>query len=368
MSSGGGSAEFTKFCNFIGVYTMNCGGTNSNALHLASTCQGPDIASATFFNGYDCGGGNLVFDPIKSGACGNTGTAAIIPVPFYKLSLALGLDTSESECLNNHCELKNQIYDYLNAHRDDDVDYEEEALNFVSAVIDELTDTCETDFEVDFPNKVIEDSTFVNNLCLKTIYDTMGNAPTFNNYLQNFDGEFSVAHLKLSSSTDLPDDTNAQTSAPQNYIITITFNENNLDRPNLSIARTFIHEMIHAEIFRKLISVSQTSNIQALTPEIMQLLQNDYPGLYDYYLRWKNNIPHGMNLTSAQHQVMAQHYRDIIKQALIEFDDSHTQEVYEALSWIGLKNTIAWNSLSQAERNNIDQTIFSFENNNPNCQ
>jgi len=221
--------------------------------------------------------------------------------------------------------------------------------------------------EVDFEEELILDSDLKDNDCLYSVYTGMGNAPTFANYLNNFDGDMSVANLKLTSSTTLPNITNAETSAPQNYLITITFNENNLNRPNLSIARTFIHEIIHAEIFRKLLSVAQHPSIQLDQNQLIQL-RNDYLGLYDYYMRWKWNVPQGQSPSSAQHEAMAQHYRDIIEQALEEFDNSQTSEVYDALAWAGLQNTVAWNSLSQTERDNINQTVTDFYTNNPNCQ
>ena len=216
-------------------------------------------------------------------------------------------------------------------------------------------------------DQIVIDTTFANNPCLMAIYEQMGGAATFKNYLKNFDGDFSVAHLKFSSSTSLPSNTNAETSAPQNYIITITFNENKLNRPSLSVARTFIHEMIHAEMFRKLLSVAQHPSIQLDQNQLIQL-KNDYPGLYDYYMRWKWNVPQGQSPSSAQHEAMAQHYRNIIKQALQEFDNAQISEVYEALSWIGLQNTVAWYNLSQNERDNINQIINNFSINNPNCQ
>ena len=215
--------------------------------------------------------------------------------------------------------------------------------------------------------ELILDSDLKDNDCLYSVYTGMGKAPTFANYLNNFDGDMSVANLKLTSSTTLDANTNAETSAPQNYLITITFNENNLDRPILSIARTFIHEMIHAETFRKLLSVAQHPSIQLDQNQLIQL-RNDYPGLYDYYMRWKWNVPQGQSPSSAQHEAMAQHYRDIIKQALKEFDNSQTDEIYEALAWTGLKNTVAWNNLTQTKRDSINQTITDFNTNNPNCQ
>lgn len=42
--------------------------------------------------------------------------------------------------------------------------------------------------------------------------------------------------------------------------------------------------------------------------------------------------------------------------------------VFVALAWTGLKDTAAWNNLSQTERDNINQTVTDFFNNNPNCQ
>jgi len=85
-------------------------------------------------------------------------------------------------------------------------------------------------------------------------------------------------------------------------------------------------------------------------------------------MRWKWNIPQGQSLSSAQHEAMAQHYRDIIEQVLEEFDNTQTDEVYEALAWTGLQNTVAWNNLSQSERDNITQTVTDFNSNNSNCQ
>lgn len=54
---------------------------------------------------------------------------------------------------------------------------------------------------------------------------------------------------------------------------------------------------------------------------------------------------------------MAQHYRGIIIDALKQ---------YEAIAWIGLEGTVAWNNLTQSERDNIRQTRTNFTNNDTN--
>ena len=270
------------------------------------------------------------------------------------------------------------IHQYINSN-EQVPNYPE--IAFVNTVIDLLVENGAMDFEVDFDEQIIIDLSFENNSCLKNMYDSAGGAPTFANYLNNFDGTMSVANLKLSASPSLSNNANAQTSAPSNYLITVTFNESNLDRPQLSVARTFIHELIHAEIFRKLLSVSQHPSILLNQAQIIQL-RNDYPGLYDYYTRWKWNVPQGQNPSSAQHEAMAQHYRGIIENALREFDSSQSDEVYESLAWTGLmgtgsmnpttglldNSTVAWSGLTNLERLSIVATRNNFNNSNSNCQ
>ncbi|MEO1023892.1 MAG: hypothetical protein AAFW89_15210, partial [Bacteroidota bacterium] len=160
------------------------------------------------------------------------------------------------------------------------------------------------DFEEEFM-EIILDPSFTNNRCLDHVYNKAGQASTFKDILQNFDEDFSVAHLKLSAGThpQYPN-VNAITYAPSNYIIEIQFNPNKLDRPSVSIARTMIHELIHAEIYRKLLSVAQQPSIP-WSESFIKSIANDYPGLHDYYMRFVYNIPAGQNPTSAQHQAMA---------------------------------------------------------------
>jgi len=256
------------------------------------------------------------------------------------------------------------------------------------AVVSNDLNECIDDY---FDEQIFVDESFKNNTCLKNVYEKMGKASKFKEYLQNFEAEFSVAHLRFTSSTTLPVNINAQTSAPENYLINITFNENNLDRPSLSVARTFIHEVIHAEIFRKLLSVGQQPNLQftqwyAQDPQIwfdfLVGLKDNFEGLYDYYMRLEWDVPPGQSPSDVQHNLMSTHYRDIIKQALKEFDSSQAEAIYEALSWTGLmgtgtfntstglfsESTVAWSNLTQTQRLNIISNRNNFIKNNPNCQ
>ena len=116
--------------------------------------------------------------------------------------------------------------------------------------------------------------------------------------------------------------TRGQTRAPDgagnspDYMITIVLNNNRSSegvdyRPNLMNAKTIAHEVIHAEMYRKLLSVLDNGgNIAGVSRQDVLDKIGDYPGIYYYFRRHKN----------WQHQQMATHYRETIAGMLQEFD------------------------------------------------
>lgn len=157
--------------------------------------------------------------------------------------------------------------------------------------------------------------------------------------------------------TILHSNINAQTSSPNNYVIEIKVNPNRFNRPDLDIARTLIHETIHAEIFRKLLSLSNRNGAIDLDRIGQMLQRGDFPGLLDYYTRHVKNV---------QHEQMAAHYIKVIADMLQEFDNQeHSRQFYEDISWGGLmgygkpfnhntglypNSTKAWIDLGREER------------------
>lgn len=227
--------------------------------------------------------------------------------------------------------------------------------------------------EVDFEEKIILDSTFVNNQKVKCIYDKLKSSSTrFRDAIKKFDGDFPVSHLKFETK-DLGANRRGETRAPDgagnspDYIITIAVNSNHsfsaIDyRPNLMTAKTIAHEVIHAEMYRKLISIlNNGGNLAGVTiQDVVNALSNgDYPGIYDYYRRYRN----------WQHQQMATHYRENLARILQEFDtglavpnNQLPAQLYLDLAWEGLrKSTIqAWVDLDQVEKNRIDLVIQNY--------
>ncbi|QEE50177.1 hypothetical protein FUA48_11485 [Flavobacterium alkalisoli] len=252
--------------------------------------------------------------------------------------------------------------------------------------LDDTLNPCGEEEEVGvlLPFKIIIDQTFEDNDCLNSVYNQLGGSPTFQEYLNNFDDDFSVAHLKLSAAST---SNHAITNIPSNYTIEIVFSTNVLSQvPPLDVAGTMIHELLHAEIYRKLLMVAGTGSLyngwsSEQWQNYLENLKNDFPGLYDYYLRYESNVAIDGELSDAQHQMMAQHYRDIIIQVLKEFDNTQSEDVYEAIAWVGLMGegtfnaqtglpqnpTVAWQNIPQAERLQILATYNNYKNSNPSC-
>ncbi|MCA0348603.1 MAG: hypothetical protein LCH35_04990 [Bacteroidetes bacterium] len=377
----GGGSNNNNNGNIPGGGTINPGGNNYSEPLIITITDGDtsqdsgedntDVPNWIIWNPPTFG--KLSIDPITptdpttpEDPCPQTTEIGILyPVDKCSKTFLEHLDNTSRKWLYTHNEVHNDIMNYIKNSPNCD-----EANEFAKDAIDSFRNGG----EVDFIYKIIIDGSLKNNPCLFGVYTQLGKAPTFQNYLQNFDGEFSVANLKLAASSALPSNRNAETSPPSNYLITITFNVNNLNRPSLSIARTFIHEMIHAEIFRKLLSCANLPNLNFSNytssewTNFIVGLKDNYPGLYDYYLRYFFNVPAGQVVSDEQHQLMAQHYRTIIVNTLKQFDNTKPESLYQALAWEGLQNTVAWNLLSPSEKASINTIISNFNSSNSNCQ
>lgn len=182
---------------------------------------------------------------------------------------------------------------------------------------------------------------------------------------------------------DLADNTRAQTSWPDgNDNIVITLNNDNSYKsvgfnPNIFVANTIIHEVIHAEFLRQIISAIGNNQISNLTEEeAINLLENgDHHIIYEYY----------RNTKDWSHNYMADHYRDTFARVTQEFDtgipvpdNQQPQQLYLDTAWLGLMNfpgddspaIIAFDNLPNSEKNRIISVINQqIENNaNQNCE
>lgn len=198
------------------------------------------------------------------------------------------------------------------------------------------------------PNIVKPTARFKNNAKLNSIYNKAKTAANFQQYLKNFIPDASVAHLKFDIGTVVNSNAVAETKEPINYWVDITFNQN-WDYPNtpkVVIAYTFMHEMIHAEMFRKLLSISSTPQGNIDWNEVKNLLNtHNYPGLFDYYTRYLASD------SELDHQIMGAHYITIIVNYLKQvYGTKYTDVEYKTIAWSGLRESKAWKGLPANER------------------
>ncbi|WP_445457310.1 hypothetical protein [Flavobacterium sp. HNIBRBA15423] len=275
---------------------------------------------------------------------------------------------------NANVNTKNAILDYLNPRVNDG-----EAWMFVKEAIKALKDGGEVDFYNEIINKLEGKA-----LC---IYNKLQNLSTgFNNAINKFDGQFTIAHLefKLDSTGEtlavyengnIISYDRANTSFPDaNNLITITLNNvppSNINnnsvnqQPNLLVAQTIIHEIIHAEFFRQIIEAVNQGNLVGITNQnVLDALENsNYNLLYEYFRNYKN----------WSHTYMAAHYRDVIARTTQEFitgiavpDTQQPEQLYLDLAWRGLMNNTVWENLSSFQKVQIENIINNYLINNSN--
>ena len=221
---------------------------------------------------------------------------------------------------------------------------------------------------------IIIDSSFVRTKA-ECVYEKLMNlSGGFKAAIDKFSGKTpSGGHLKFVVVPNIPSTTpgtitTAVTEPPSNYVTVIKFNNEylNMGFSNLTYARTMIHEAIHAEMFRKLLSLSQTPNLD-LSYETIKKLANDFNGIYDYFTRYfyneyveifnadkdlfnkKQKYFEGQ-MIDWQHQMMAAHYIKTMGKMLHDFcGGEYTLEQCEMFSFSGLTNTVAWDDVKNKE-------------------
>ena len=203
------------------------------------------------------------------------------------------------------------------------------------------------------PDTVKPTKRFKNNAKINAIYNHAKTVSNFKQYLHNFEPTFSVAHLIFDIGTCKYSTSLAETSEPVNYQIQIIFNKDKdwTNMPKIVIADTFMHEMIHAEIFRKLLSLASSNGNIDVNLLKQYLNAHNYPGLFDYYVRYVKGD------SSFQHESMAAHYVTIMVNFLKQmYGTKYTDVEYKTVVWMGLKGTTAWNLLPQSEKTLYDNT------------
>lgn len=235
----------------------------------------------------------------------------------------------------------------------------------------------------------LEDEIITNQLSSKAncIYQQLKNGnTTIAEYVNNFVGDGSVANLLLTMTSTLSNNVGGITLPPNNYQIEIQFNQNyfNASYTDMGYAHTIIHEIVHAEIYRKMLSSIQEGDLTNINQQELEDVRNDWPGLFDYYSRFFYNeyASHAGQIdyyskyaayfeqlqNSWQHEMIAAHYLNIMSEALFDFGNgAFSQGDCDIMALEGLKGTVIWNNLENQQQ--IINTLVDLNTNGQkNCQ
>ncbi|MCG8892746.1 hypothetical protein G1K97_03365 [Tenacibaculum finnmarkense] len=270
----------------------------------------------------------------------------------------LGLSLQETNWLNKpeNKLIKTNIEKFLDKNNSD-----ADAVNFSKEAIKILIKGGEVDFE----NQII------NNLTGKAlcVYGKLKDNSLLKKTLEKFKGKTPV-NLILNQKSNLREDdensnsplVNGKTYYGASYNITIILNtEQSKNRPSLAVARTILHEAIHADIYRKI-----KTNGGLLSSNNTWLLNGsrvDFPSLFDAY---------NENPKNPYHNYMAKYYREALEFGLKEYatsiGETHSNQFYEDMAWNGLLDTKAWkqqyinNTYANKEKVRIKKIIANFRN------
>ncbi len=127
------------------------------------------------------------------------------------------------------------------------------------------------------------------------------------------------------------------------------------NRPDVMIAKTIIHELIHASIERLIhlyqAGIASTDDGKSLN------------ALIAYYKKFPMANPK-FNIQDWEHGYMVQHYLATIGIALKEFDNNPNIPLcfYKMLAWEGLYTTPYWTKLDPAKSSAINNAILNYKN------
>ncbi|KAB1159378.1 hypothetical protein F7018_03440 [Tenacibaculum aiptasiae] len=269
-------------------------------------------------------------------------------ITYIKVANTLNLNKDQKDFLRKNTNIAIKIDKFLEKNNTD------KAKNWTKEVIKTLMHNPEA--EIDFEDQIINQLTEK----AKCVYDKLKNNNLVKKTLQKFDGTNSLINLKLTMS-NLKSGISGETKYGD--IITIILDINEMkNTPSLWGAHTIIHEMIHADIYRK---VYITGGILYTPPNTYTLngSESDFPTLFNYYDNYPKN-PH--------HNYMADYYRVAMKKALKEYataiGKTYPDQLYKYLAWAGLEGTNAWDKMyadpvfTAIKQQKIKQAIINFKN------
>ncbi|RED97545.1 hypothetical protein C7460_112156 [Marinoscillum furvescens DSM 4134] len=223
---------------------------------------------------------------------------------------------------------------------------------------------------------ICQKTAFKNNDCVQDIWNKMKQNDVGYETLTNFLGDSPKAELCLDIK-DIGDDANGNTDPSESGKVIINLNSTKLNRSKLSIARTLLHEMIHAELIGLVIKAGGYDDFQNYAKNY----DDEFLAIWDYIEEFGKS--------GWQHEYMADNYITYISSGLklleafyvsSSFKNAVNNGYYddvigEPWSWDNFYKYMAWEGLHKTEqfqtdiidenlKNKYDQYRLRFEDGN----
>ncbi|HNQ26664.1 MAG TPA: hypothetical protein PKL92_01975 [Aquaticitalea sp.] len=315
------------------------------------------------------GNGNVT-TPASCNGCSyfdpeNPGEQCLALAQAAQLVSALGLNSGQAAMIRSNCAFGSQLYNYLNNGGDE---------AFAIAAINAMPGG-EVDWEYELIFEITETLEFQNQTCVKKIKDDLMGIKRLSRIIKKFEPTHPVLNLEWGMFNNSNWYYTGQTSLNEDISTAfININSESVDHvSNIIMATTIAHELIHAELYRKLKELVEEVNVISYSE--YEALENNYPGIANYVFAYGNItastntigqlITWGLtpDYSLAHHNQMASFYRGVLKEVMQAYDDLHNierdnpSEFYEAISWVGLR-TYSENGITQyydAWLNFVDQ-------------
>jgi len=218
--------------------------------------------------------------------------------------------------------------------------------------------------------EVCQKPDFQNNLCLQEIWNKMNELNVAFETLTNYTSDAPKVKLCLNVKS-IASTKNAQsqlTGVTSSPTVNIDINSNELDRSKLSVAKTILHELIHAELLYWVAEAGGTAHFE-------EYAQN-YSGTDPFKILLEYFKEHGQYISDSKpgwhHEYMADNYIQYMADGLkklapfllsssfrnyvdgsrfytssTEYVDWDWDEFYTGLAWVGLDLTSKWDDMDE---------------------
>lgn len=192
------------------------------------------------------------------------------------------------------------------------------------------------------PVPIIDATDLQNNPTANCVYNKLKSASLLKNLLTAFVGssQYNITYKIVDNLLSPNGEQSYGRCQDKNGTMIVTINSYYFGKvAPVAIAKTILHESVHANIYQKVASVGGLNNLTA----------DNFERLFAYYQTYGADY---------HHPYIAVTYVPVLAESLLRFDGGrYSLDYYEALSWSGLHETWEYQNMTQTQKNEIERKV-----------